>query len=132
MDTHLLQNLRCVIGQLCTSSHQLEIETGRYTRVPPEERICQICWHEPETEEHYISRCSAYYEIRGCFHCLFREGFGPLARVMEYYDQRCLGLYLLEIHRLRETLLRGAHPTKRKTTQGQITDFFRAPSEIVA
>ena len=47
MDTHLSHNLRCVIGQLRTSSHQLKIETGRYMRVPPEERICQICRHEP-------------------------------------------------------------------------------------
>ena len=34
MDIHLSYALRSVIGQLRASSHQLEIEVGRYTRIP--------------------------------------------------------------------------------------------------
>lgn len=30
MDTHLSHGLRCAIGQIRTSSHQLEIEIGRF------------------------------------------------------------------------------------------------------
>ena len=48
MDIHLLT------GQLQTSSHQLEIEVGRYTRIPLEERIYQLCHQGVESEEHYV------------------------------------------------------------------------------
>ncbi|KAH7292489.1 hypothetical protein KP509_29G071000 [Ceratopteris richardii] len=121
MDTHLSHALRCAIGQLRTSSHQLEIETGRFRGVPANNRICRLCHLEPETELHYICHCTVYYEIRGRFHCLFREGFGPLSRVMSFEDQRCLGLYLLEVHRDRDTLPRRAGG---RQSQRQITDFF--------
>ena len=51
MDTHLSHGVRCAIGQIRTSSHQLLIETGRYgvDRLPQEARICQLCHLEPET-----------------------------------------------------------------------------------
>ena len=126
MDTHLSQGLRCAISQICTSSHQLEVETGRFRGILAEGRICQLCHLEPETELHYICHCPVYYEIRGRFHCLFREGFGPLSRVMRYQDERCLGLFLLvELRRHRESLLR--RPTERQS-QRQITDFFGPPT----
>ena len=83
--------------------------------------MCQLCGTEPETELHYICRCTVYYEIQGRFHCLFREAFGPLDRVTRYEDQRCLGLYLLEIHRHRDSLLR-RHRIRQ--SQRPITDFF--------
>ena len=121
MDTHMSHGLRCAIGQIRTSSHQLEIETGRFRGIPPESRICRLCNREPETELHYICHCTVYYEIQGRFHCVFREGFGPLDRVMRYQDQKCLGLYLLELHRHRDSLLR-RHGVRQ--SQRQITDFF--------
>ena len=68
MDTHLSHGIRCAFGQIRTSSHQLEIETGRFRGVPAEARICQLCHIEPETELHYICHCPVYYEIRGRFH----------------------------------------------------------------
>ena len=121
MDTQMSHGLRCAIGQIRTSSHQLEIETGRFRGIPADSRICRLCQLEPETELHYICHCTVYYEIRGRFHCLFREGFGPFSRVMSYEDQRCLGLYLLELHRYRDTLLGRA---RERQSQRQITDFF--------
>ncbi|MCO5577293.1 hypothetical protein L7F22_031120 [Adiantum nelumboides] len=39
MDTHLSHGLRCAIGQIRTSSHQLEIEFGRFQGIPPEDRL---------------------------------------------------------------------------------------------
>ena len=106
MDTHLSHGIRCDIGQMRTSSHNLEIETSRFRGVQAKDRICQLCCIEPETEFHHLCRCRVYYEIRGRFHCLFKEGFGPLARVMKFEDQRCLGLFLLELRKHRENLLR--------------------------
>ena len=68
MDIHLSYTLRNVIGQLRTLSHQLEIEVGRYTWIPLEERICQLCHQGVESEEHYLCHCSVFYEIRGRYH----------------------------------------------------------------
>ena len=122
MDTHLSHGVRCVIGHMRTSSHQLEMETGRFKGVRAQARICQLCHIEPETELQHICHCPVYYEIRGRFHCLFREGFGPLFKVMRYEDQRCLGLFLLEMRRHREDLLR--RPVNRRHSQREIIDFF--------
>ena len=40
---------------------------------------------------------SIFYEIRGRYHCLFKQVFGPLHKVMEYEDQCCLRFSLLEL-----------------------------------
>ncbi len=124
MDTHLSHALRTVIGQLRTSSHQLEIEKGRYAGKPMAERICQLCHREVESEEHYVCHCSVFYEIRGRYHCLFQNGFGPLPTIMEYKDQRCLGLFLLELKRHREKLLKVDNTATTTHQQRTITNFF--------
>ena len=49
MDTHLSHGLRCAIGQIRTSSHQLEIEFGRFRGIPPESRICK--WQITDREK---------------------------------------------------------------------------------
>ena len=82
----------------------LEIEVDKYTWIPLEERICQLCHQGVESEEHYVCHCSVFYEIRGRYHCLFKQGFGPLRKVMEYEDQWCLELFLLELNRHRNKL----------------------------
>ncbi|KAH7299191.1 hypothetical protein KP509_25G076700 [Ceratopteris richardii] len=133
MDTHLSYGVQCAIGQIRTSSHQLEIETGRYRGVPTQDRICRLCRREPEIELHYICHCFAYYEIRERFHCLFREGFGSFSRVMGYEDQRCLGLFLLKVRRHRDSLLRHRDSLLRhrdsllrlleRETQRHVTDY---------
>ena len=111
MDSHLSHGLRCVIGQMRTSPHQLEIETGRFRGIPAKDRTCQLCHREPETELHFICHCPVYYEIRGRYHCLFRDRFGPLSKVMSFPDQCCLGLYLLEAREYRESILRRSKDT---------------------
>ena len=68
MDIDLSYPLRSVIGQLQTSSHQLEIEVGRYARIPLEERICQLCNQGVESEEHYVCECSVFSQVRGRHH----------------------------------------------------------------
>ena len=52
-----------------------------------------------DSETRYVCHCSVLYEIRGRYHCLFKQGFGPPHKVMEYKDQQCLGLFLLELKR---------------------------------
>ena len=66
--------------------------------------------------------CSVFYETRGRYHCLFKEGFGPLRKVMEYEDQWCLGLFLLELKRHGEKLLKNT--ATQAHAQRTITTFF--------
>ena len=40
---------------------------------------------------------SVFYEVRARYHCLFKQGFGPLRKVLEYEDQWYLELYLLKL-----------------------------------
>ena len=44
MDTHLSHAHCSVTEQFKTSSHQLEIEIGKYAHKPMEEWICQLCY----------------------------------------------------------------------------------------
>ena len=99
MDVYMSHAMRVAIGQLRVSSHTLEIEAGRAAGVSREVRLCRLCHTEVELEEHYVCRRPLFYEIRVRYHCLFREGFGPLSRVMDYQDHRCLGLFLVELRR---------------------------------
>ena len=77
---------------------------------------------------HHICCSPVYYKIRGRFHCLFGEGFGPLTRVMNYTDQRCLGIFLLEIRRFRDSLLNRSH--HKGNTQKEITNFFKVQPHL--
>ena len=118
MDIHLSYALRNAIRQPQTSSHQLEIEVGKYARIPLEERIWQL-FHQEFADLDKFS----FYEIRGRYHCLFKESFGPLRKVMEYEDQWCLGLFLLELKRHRQKLLDNSIATQGHP-QRTITTFF--------
>ena len=73
-----------------------------------------------EIESHFIFKCPIYYEIRECFHCLFR-GPQTLAAFFRYIDQRCLALYIQEALKFRAQVLQP--PTRPDTTQ-RITTFF--------
>ena len=92
MDIHLSYRVGSAIGQICTSSHNLEIETGRFQGIQAEDRMCQLCQIEPETELHHICRFPEYYEIRGCFHSLFREGFWATHQSHELHRSEMLGI----------------------------------------
>ena len=53
------------ICKLHTSTHRLFIETGRYTNIPRNERICKNCTNqEIEDETHFLTRCPTFSEER--------------------------------------------------------------------
>ena len=65
--------LRIAFTRLRTSSHRLKIETGRWSRIPRERRLCQ-CGKEVQTEEHILMNCDLtrpikekYKQIINCF-----------------------------------------------------------------
>ena len=48
-----------------TSSHDLEIEKGRYNRIRREDRLCKLCnLNQIETEYHFLLICPFYRDLR--------------------------------------------------------------------
>ena len=84
---HLPHALRISLGQFRVWSHRLQIESERAEGIPREGRICPLCnLQEIESEENFAFRCPIYYAIRGRYHCLFRDGFGPLPHMLQFPD----------------------------------------------
>ena len=53
--------------KLRISDHPLQIEAGRYTRTPPDDRICMFCNKKVryiENEMHFVLECSLYNDMR--------------------------------------------------------------------
>ena len=52
------------------SSHRLilNVETGRHSSIPYEQRLCILCnKHEIEDELHFVMSCPVYNQIRSVF-----------------------------------------------------------------
>ena len=66
----VLENQRAWLTRYRTSSHNLRVETGRYTSpvTPLSERICQYCVSGVcDDEEHAILFCDTFVLKRRCF-----------------------------------------------------------------
>lgn len=50
-------------------------------------------------------RCSLYYEIRGHYHCLYRDSGGSLSTLFQYPNWACIALFIREIFRHRSQIL---------------------------
>ena len=50
--------------KLRISAHTLEIERGRYKKIPFENRLCNYCKTEIEDEKHFILYCKNYENRR--------------------------------------------------------------------
>ncbi len=56
---------RNALSRFRLSSHKLEIEKGRYTNIPRDERICRLCTQNViENEYHVLMACPFYRELR--------------------------------------------------------------------
>ena len=61
----VLPNMRKLISKLRLSSHKLCIETGRYTSINRNDRICKKCnFGVIEDEFHFILQCPFYVNVR--------------------------------------------------------------------
>ena len=56
--------LRKVVAKFRCSDHRLEIEMGRHKKIKVEERICQLCKCDVETETHFLQECPVYANLR--------------------------------------------------------------------
>ncbi len=60
--------LKRSLAQLRTSSHQLAIETGRYSNTPQNKRLCNFCnMNAVESEYHFLLVCPKYKDLRKKF-----------------------------------------------------------------
>ena len=64
MKANLNKHNRSLIAQLCLGVLGLEIERGRFTRVPLCECICHLCKDGVEDEIHFVLKCSALTKKR--------------------------------------------------------------------
>ena len=54
--------------KLRISSHKLRIETGRYDKLPRDQRLCSLCnCNKIEDETHFLLDCPSYSSIRDRF-----------------------------------------------------------------
>ena len=61
---NIARSKRSLITQLKLGILGLEVETGRYTSTPRQDRICKLCRVECEDELHFIFRCPKLYNER--------------------------------------------------------------------
>ena len=59
-------DLRTAFTRLRLSSHRLKIETGRWARIDPENRLCQ-CGEDVQTEKHVLCDCTLTDGIRQAY-----------------------------------------------------------------
>ena len=55
---------RSYVAQIRMGVLPLNIETGRYRNIPIENRLCDICKSDVETETHFILYCNSYSDMR--------------------------------------------------------------------
>ena len=59
-----MKSIRCkahrsLLARLRGGTAQLEIETGRYVGIPPDQRFCKLCKNAVENEVHFCTTCPA-------------------------------------------------------------------------
>lgn len=63
--TMLNRRHRIALAKIRCGVAPIRLETGRFERIPEEQRLCPICLNgDIETELHVITECSAYYDLR--------------------------------------------------------------------
>ena len=59
---------RISLSKLKCSVHKFNVETGRHSGIPYEQRLCILCnKHEIEDELHIVMSCPVYNQIRSVF-----------------------------------------------------------------
>ena len=82
------ERARICFTRLRLSSHSLKVETGRWSRIAREERLCR-CGGSIEDEEHVLLRCPETDGAREKFH-VNREEYTDVGRLMNNLDVNVL------------------------------------------
>ena len=106
---------RQAMSRLRLSGHNLEIERGRYTKTPRNERICKYCDHKGknavEDETHFLLNCPMFEELRAKY--LPKEILDnrhmsqeqKLVKIMTNSDLKQVAKFIFEAFRHREVTL---------------------------
>ena len=63
-----IRKFRYIYASFRTSSHDLEIERGRYSNIERNQRICRLCDENVvEDEYHFLLCCTLYNDLRGTY-----------------------------------------------------------------
>ena len=82
--TYIDERKRTVFSKFRVSSHSLRIETGRWSRVAREERMCD-CERSVQNEEHVVFDCEKTEEIR-CKYGINRDVYHCIGVMMDQHD----------------------------------------------
>ena len=64
LDVLKIRKFRYYFSSFRCSSHDLEIERGRYTNIDRSNRLCKLCGESVEDEYHFLLVCHIYEQIR--------------------------------------------------------------------
>ena len=67
LDSVTVRKFRWALASFRTSSHKLEVEVGRHSNRPKEERKCNFCKVFVEDEYHLLMSCPLYQDLRKTF-----------------------------------------------------------------
>ena len=86
---NLTSGERSMIAQIRMGILPIRVETGRYTNMKMNDRLCQICnTANVEDEIHFIMDCSLYDDLRHeifTYMNSFIDGFGSSDRLQQFY-----------------------------------------------
>ncbi len=93
-DTKVNERYRIVTTRLRLGSHRLKIETGRWSRIPRDMRLCS-CDQDVQSEEHVLTQCPLTVHIRRNFPNL---PVTNIASLMKYEDASILCNYCNQVN----------------------------------
>ena len=85
--------LRLAFTRLRTMSHDLRIETGRWSRTPRESRVCTCNPSRVQNEEHVLTECPLSLQIRRKYTCLNFTNMETLMTEDQYLIDLCKFIY---------------------------------------
>jgi hypothetical protein len=84
-DTYIDERKRVVFTRFRVSSHSLKIETGRWARINPEDRVCDCDRGGVQDERHIVFDCSKTTDVRGRYG-INDEMYGSVSELMDNHD----------------------------------------------
>ena len=80
---------RVAFSRIRLMSHNLRIETGRWSRTPPDRRVCHCDNEQPQTEEHVLIFCPLTQNLRMNYPMLNFSDINLLFREQAKIDLLC-------------------------------------------
>ena len=80
----VMEHHRTAFSRLWLASHRLRIETGRWSRIPPEQRLCDC--GEVQTETHALFHCPTSDNVRQTYNIDSNENFHTILKSRDTHD----------------------------------------------